>query len=93
MSEIDLSDEIVRNVARLPHEQVTCRRVGPNHYRCNWWAPQSKAGYDNPAMAGMLVTTNRVCRSRFMRVIKSGDQLSMTIICADGEPGEAPERK
>jgi len=79
-AEPDLSSEIARSVARNPREQVTCRRVAPNHYRCNWWAPQKTSEYDNPAMAGMLVTTSRICRSRFLRVIKSGERLAITVI-------------
>ena len=80
MSDADLSAEIAQSVARNPGEQVTCRRVAPNHYRCNWWKLQNTGGYDNPAMVGMLVTTSRICQSRFLRATKSGQQLSITII-------------
>jgi hypothetical protein len=80
MSEIDLSPEIVRAVARKPDEQVTCRRVGPNHYRCNWWRPQCTNEYDNPNMLGMLVTTNRICHSQFLRAVKSEEKLVITVI-------------
>jgi hypothetical protein len=80
MTETDLSPEIVKAVARSPGEQVTCRRVGPNHYRCNWWSPQNTTGYDNPAMSGMLVTTSRISQSRFLRAVKTDQQLSITII-------------
>ena len=31
----DLSQEIAKSIARRPGEQVTCRRVGDHHYRCN----------------------------------------------------------
>ena len=65
----DLSAEIIRTVAREPGEQVTCRRVSKNHYRCNWWRPQTLGAYDNPLMGGLLVTTNRICKSHFLRVI------------------------
>jgi hypothetical protein len=80
MSDIDLSSEIVQAVSRNPGEQVTCRRVAPNHYRCNWWTPKTTGGYDNPHMTGMLVTTSRICQSRFLRAVKTDQQLSITII-------------
>ena len=67
-TEEDLSAEIARTVSKTTREQVTCRRVKEDHYRCNWWMPQSLSGYDNPAMAGLMVTTNRICRSSFLRV-------------------------
>ncbi len=77
-AEPDLSQEIAQSIPRSANEQVTCRRVAPNHYRCNWWAPQNKQAYDNPSMAGMLVTTSRICRSRFLRVVKSEGKLQVT---------------
>ena len=64
----DLSAEIVRTIARAADERVTCRRIDNNCYRCNWWGPQTRSGYDNPAMGGLLVTTHRVRRSAFLRV-------------------------
>ena len=79
-TEVDLSAEIVRSVTRNPGEQVTCRRVAPNHYRCNWWAQEGTGAYDDPAMAGLLVTTSRICRSRFLRAVKADNRLSITIV-------------
>jgi hypothetical protein len=76
----DLSDQIARSVAREPREQVTCRRVAPNHYRCNWWAAHNTSNFDNPAMSGMLVTTSRISRSRFLRVVKEEGRLQMMIL-------------
>jgi hypothetical protein len=76
----DLSGEIVRSIARNAREQVTCRRVGQNHYRCNWWSLQGTGEYDNPGMAGLLVTTSRISRSQFLRVIKTGEQLQIAIV-------------
>ncbi|HMB95183.1 MAG TPA: hypothetical protein VKK61_04015 [Tepidisphaeraceae bacterium] len=67
----DLSAEIILSVERLPGDRVTCRHIYGDHYRCNWWEQQSTNGYDNPAMHGLLVTTHRVRRSRFMKVTKS----------------------
>jgi hypothetical protein len=75
----DLSAEIVRIIPREAREHVTCRQITPNHYRCNWWRPESLANYDNPRMQGLLVTTNRICRSSFLRVTKGdGGKLIMT---------------
>jgi hypothetical protein len=66
----DLSDEICRSVEKHPGDLVRCTRVSVDGYRCNWWAPQATGGYDNPGMTGLLVTTHRVRRSRFLRVTK-----------------------
>jgi len=65
----DLSAEIVRTVARKTGEQVTCRRISGNHYRCNWWAAQSDQ--DRGAASCLIVTTHRVCRSEFLYVTKT----------------------
>lgn len=73
----DLSEEVARSVARRPGEQVTCRRVGDHHYRCNWWTPESTARYDNPSMKGSLVTTSRISQSQFLHVTKSGRELKI----------------
>jgi hypothetical protein len=71
----DLSEEIQRTVVKGPGEFVRCRKVGAYNYRCNWWAAEDTATYDNPTMGGLLVTTHRVRRSRFLRVTKSGERL------------------
>ena len=80
MSEIDLSDEIAATVRRNPGEQVTCRRVGPNHYRCNWWTLRGTNSYDNPNMRGMLVTTGVISQSRFLRAVKTDHTLEITVV-------------
>ena len=71
----DLSEEIQRSVDKEPGEFVRCRKVGANNYRCNWWGPEDTAAYDNPMMGGLLVTTHRVRRSRFLSVTKDGERL------------------
>jgi len=72
---IDLSVQVVQCIEREPGERVTCRRVSGNNYRCNWWAPETTAKYDNPSMVGLLVTTHRVRRSRFLNVTKTAQGL------------------
>ena len=67
----DLSAQIIKEVERLPGDQVTCRRIYGDHYRCNWWQRMDTAMYDNPAMLGLLVTTARIRKSQFVRVTKS----------------------
>jgi hypothetical protein len=67
----DLSSQIARTVTRSPGEQVTCRRVGDHHYRCNWWVLENTRAYDNPAMLGSLVTTSRIGRSEFLHVVRT----------------------
>ena len=85
----DLSAEIARSVPRERGEQVTCRRITKHHYRCNWWRAQDLGAYDNPLMGGLLVTTNRICKSQFLRVMPAvGDasasgnsgRLSITVV-------------
>lgn len=67
----DLSADIMRTIDRLPGDRVTCRHVGGNCYRCNWWAVADTANYDNPGMSGMVVTTHTVRTSRFLRATRS----------------------
>jgi len=67
----DLSAEIIKSVEKWPEDRVTCRRVGANSYRCNWWSVADKSGDDNPRMEGLLVTTHRVRKSRFLNVTRS----------------------
>ena len=67
----DLSAEIIKSVEKWPEDRVTCRRIGANTYRCNWWSAADKSSDDNPRMEGLLVTTHRVRKSRFLNVTKS----------------------
>lgn len=71
----DLSQEMQRTVNKEPGEFVRCTKVGENNYRCNWWGVEDTGSYDNPMMGGLLVTTHRVRRSRFLTVTKDGEQL------------------
>ena len=84
VNDVDLSAEIIKTVTKTLREQVTCRRVKDDHYRCNWWMPQSLASYDNPGMAGLMVTTNRISRSSFLRVKRATNGgLDITVISGD----------
>ena len=76
----DLSKDLARTLARGVMEQITCRRVGDHHYRCNWWTPQETAGYDNPSMLGSLVTTSRISKSQFVHATKVGGKLTVKVI-------------
>lgn len=67
----DLSAQIVREIERAPGDQVTCRRIYGDNYRCNWWKCKDTTPYDNPGMLGLLVTTFRIRKSQFIRVTKS----------------------
>lgn len=83
----DLSARIVGAVDKSRFEQVTCRRVTDNCYRCNWWMPQNLKGYDNPGMKGLLVTTSRISRSRFLYVILTDEgQLKITAVGGESVP-------
>src|SRR5438093_1562481 len=79
-SKEDLSREIAKRVEKESQDQVTCRRISENYYRCNWWAPRIAAEYDNPHMLGAMVATHCLRKSRFLHVIKSGDGLQITVI-------------
>lgn len=67
----DLSSEIAVSIGHDADERVTCKRVCGSRYRCNWWAPSSATGYDNPTMNGLTVTTHHVRCSRFLNVTKT----------------------
>ena len=87
----DLSAEIISTIERGRDERVTCKRISGNSYRCNWWAPQSLRGYDNPGMHGLLVTTHRVRRSRFLNVTRTEQGLVIEDWSGeDGTPSADP---
>ena len=71
----DLCAEIVQTVEKEPGDHVRCTHVANGNYRCNWWARQATASYDNPAMGGLLVTTHRVRKSRFLQVTRVAGRL------------------
>ena len=71
----DLSAEIAATIDRDPGDRVRVTHVGGDSYRCNWWAPGSIAGYDNPGMYGLIVTTHVVRKSQFLTVSKVGERL------------------
>jgi len=71
----DLSAELAGAVDRLPGEVVRCTRVGDTNYRCNWWSAAPTGAYDNPGMSGLVVTTHRVRRSRFLHAAKVAGRL------------------
>jgi hypothetical protein len=71
----DLSEEITRTVEKRPGDEVRCTRVSADTYRCNWWSQQPTGSYDNPSMAGLLVTTHRVRQSRFLHVTREAGRL------------------
>ena len=76
----DLSKELARTLKREPLQQITCRRVGDHHYRCNWWTPQSTSNYDNPSMLGSLVTTSRITSSQFVHATKTNGKLTVKVL-------------
>jgi hypothetical protein len=71
----DLSAEIAAAVEKEPGDRVRVTWISGCNYRCNWWAPGSTAGYDNPAMYGLVVTTHQVRQSRFLSATKDGGRL------------------
>jgi hypothetical protein len=65
---------------------VKCTRITSDTYRCNWWAAHSNEGYDNPGMNGLLVTTHRVRKSRFLHVTKNSGKL----VINENRPARSP---
>jgi hypothetical protein len=78
----DLAAQIASQVERLPADRVSCRRISESYYRRNWWARGDPSHYDNPKMGGLTVTTHRVRRSAFLRVVKSRDGLAIDVVDA-----------
>jgi hypothetical protein len=76
----DLAKEIARTLKRTPFEQITCRRVGDHHYRCNWWTLQDTTRFDNPSMLGSLVTTSRISKSEFVHATRVGGKLTVKVV-------------
>ena len=85
----DLSAEIAATIDRDPGDRVRVTHVGGDSYRCNWWAPGNTAGYDNPGMYGLIVTTHVVRKSQFLTVSKVGERL---IIRQHSRAGATPAR-
>lgn len=71
----DLSKQIAETVSKRPGDVVKCTRVTEDMYRCNWWAPECTSTHDNPLIEGLLVTTHRVRKSRFLHVTQNADRL------------------
>ena len=71
----DLSSEIAATVEKDRGDRVRCTRVSGNNYRCNWWSLEGTTGYDNPGMDGLVVTTHRVRKSRFLSATKVSGKL------------------
>jgi hypothetical protein len=71
----DLSGEIATAIERAPGETVRCRRISGDRYRCNWWAPLARGDAARGASAGLLITTQRVVKSRLLHVTRSREGL------------------
>ncbi|MFI5379545.1 MAG: hypothetical protein ACHRHE_09625 [Tepidisphaerales bacterium] len=63
----DLSQAIQQFVNRLPGEEVRCKRLWGNRYRCNWWAYVDGDGVANVG--------RRIARSKFLKVTQTPDGL------------------
>lgn len=75
----DLSAEIARFMAREKGERVNVRRVYGDNYRCNWLAPDYRAGNRGGSMA---LETFRVRDSKFLRVRKTPGGLEVEDVTA-----------
>jgi hypothetical protein len=75
----DLSAEIVRTIAREPDEQVTCRHIYGDHYRCNWWQNRQTTATNNRTIPGLLATMSRIGKSQFLKVTSTATGLSIEL--------------
>ena len=73
-AEVDLSAEIAAAIERSPGDRVRVTRVCGCNYRCNWWAVGGGANAGQ-TMPGLVTTTYRVRKSRFLSVTKVGGGL------------------
>lgn len=78
----DLSAEISLAVEREMGEQVRCRRVFGNNYRCNWLAPDLRPGSRGGTLA---LETYRVRDSRLLRVRKTEQGLVIEDVTAQAK--------
>ena len=78
----DLSAEISLAVEREMGEQVRCRRVFGDNYRCNWMAPDLR-----PASRGatLALETYRVRNSRLLRARKTEQGLVIEDVTAQAK--------
>ena len=76
-SDADLSEEVAATIARDAGDRVRCTRIGPNKYRCNWWAARGSAPYERGALS-LASTTFRVRKSRMLHVTRSPTGLQIT---------------
>ncbi len=78
----DLSAEISLAVERETGEQVRCRRVFGDNYRCNWLAPDLRPGTGGGTLA---METYRVRDSRLLRVRKTEQGLQIEDVTAQAK--------
>ena len=78
----DLSAEISLAVEREKGEQVRCRRVFGDNYRCNWLAPDVRPGNRGGSLA---LETYRVRNSRLLRVRKTEQGLVIEDVTAQAK--------
>jgi hypothetical protein len=75
---IDLSAEIAVFLAREKGERVKVRRVFGDNYRCNWLAPDYRAGN----RGSLALETFRIRDSKFLRVKKTAEGLEIEDVTA-----------
>jgi hypothetical protein len=75
----DISLQILASLDRDPGDLVRCTRVGPDFYRCNWWARHSVVGSDDASASDGLFTTHRVRKSQFLEATMTPTGLAIRI--------------
>ena len=76
--EADLSAEVAALVEREPGDQVRCRNIGGNRYRCNWWSARRLTAGDRGGNQFLESTDMRVRKSCLLVVARTGDRLHFT---------------
>jgi hypothetical protein len=71
----DLSAQIAATIEREPGDQVRCRSIGGDRYRCNWWAAPGGPTRERGGTRGLDSTELRVRKSRLLHVTRSADRL------------------
>jgi hypothetical protein len=71
----DLSAELAAMIEREPGDQVRCRNVGGNRYRCNWWSARHGGKFERGGTPCLESTELVVRKSKLLEVSKVNERL------------------
>jgi hypothetical protein len=75
----DLTSEILSELVRRPGDIVTCRWLGGDRYRCNWWAQERPQKKEQAVATWLEIATHRIRQSQFLKVRKAGQNGRLSI--------------